>query len=186
MRNLVVLLCLLCLLMTTASWAQTLPPSTMALALGRALAYDRRLATRAGAQLDLAVVYVEGDRSSESLANDLYQAFSDLAKTTVQGMPLRVVRVAWRGPETIARLTQGADVLFLSSGLGAHADALTAAANKAQRLTLVVDEETVRRGATLAVVLDGTRPQIVINLPAAKSAGADFSSDLLRVARVIR
>ena len=53
-------------------------------------------------------------------------------------------------------------------------------------LTMSGIPEYVEEGIALGIGLANERPQILINLPAAKAVGADFSSQVLGIAKVFR
>jgi hypothetical protein len=49
-----------------------------------------------------------------------------------------------------------------------------------------VVERHARRGVALVVTAPEGKPAITVNLPASRLEGVDFSSDLLRLATVVR
>ena len=53
-------------------------------------------------------------------------------------------------------------------------------------ITVGSREDYVKRGVSLGVFLASGRPTIMVNLSASRSEGAAFSSDLLRLATVIK
>jgi hypothetical protein len=78
----------------------------------------------------------------------------------------------------------GCDVLYVTP-LRARGVADIASAARARRmLTLSGDASYVAAGLAVGIAIAGNRPQIVINLTAAREQGADFSAQLLRLAVV--
>jgi hypothetical protein len=56
---------------------------------------------------------------------------------------------------------------------------------KLKILTLTGVNEYIDFGLSITIGVKGDKPQIIINLPSAKAEGADFSSQLLKLATVI-
>ena len=52
-------------------------------------------------------------------------------------------------------------------------------------ITLTSVPDYVESGLAVGIGVKGGKPRIIINLPAAKAEGANFSSQLLRLAKVI-
>jgi hypothetical protein len=57
---------------------------------------------------------------------------------------------------------------------------------KRKVLTVGTTNAQVTAGVSVGVLAEGGKLQIVVNLPQSREEGAAFSSDLLRVARVVR
>lgn len=176
----------LALAVSGAAIADRVPIDKCAPILVRALAYDRALRARAGDSVTLAVVYHPGTPSSVSEASTAVSAFKKLESLTVQGLPFRVVRLAY-GPDLSAKLaSEGVDALFLADGLSSEVNALTAITRRNKIVTLATDESDIRAGAAIGVAFASGKPTLMVNIAASKAEGADLSSELLRLARVIR
>lgn len=166
--------------------AARIPIDKCAPILIRALAYDRELKKRAGSSVTLAVVYNPASSSSVSEANAALSAFKALESLTVQGLPFRAVRLPY-GPDLSAKLgEQGIDAIFLVDGLSSELEALIDVTRRRKVVSLSTEEADIRRGAAIGVVLAGGKPTLMVNLPASTAEGASFSSELLRLAKVVR
>jgi hypothetical protein len=164
--------------------AEEIPPEKRAVILVRALAYDANLKVRAGNNLVLAIL----GRSGDACAAAMLRGFTMLGTPKVAGFPMRMTGLVYTTPDVLAGAItqQGIDVLFLCDSLQPDLPAVLEVARKQQVLTMGSSEEQVSRGATLGVVFQEARASLLVNLGAAKSVGAAFTSDLLRVAKVIR
>jgi hypothetical protein len=171
-----------------ASWAGDGSPEKRAVILVRALSYDANLKDRVGDDLVIAVVGRKGNVSSEACSTGMRQGLGVLSGARVAGVPLKVMQFWYGGIEPLASAVgpQGIDALYLCEGLEGDLPAILDVAKKNQILTMCGSEEQVNRGTALGVVFIESKPTLFVNLTAAKSAGAALSSDLLRVARVIR
>jgi hypothetical protein len=156
--------------------------------LARALAYDNGMASRAGSRVVLAILYRKGDTASEGQANDEIKAFRPLEGIKIVGLPFHVMSAAYGGPAGLEGLIdrEGADAFFLCDGLTAEIPTIRQLGRKRKVITAGTSETDVRAGLSLAVVNDDNRLQVVLNLDESRKQGAEFASDLLRVARVIK
>jgi hypothetical protein len=111
-----------------------------------------------------------------------------LGAPKVAGVPLKVIQLWYAGGEALSATVsaQGIDVLYPCEGLESDLPVVLEVSRRLQILTMGGSEEQVARGVALGVVFVESKPTLLVNITAAKNAGAALSSDLLRVARVIR
>jgi hypothetical protein len=79
-----------------------------------------------------------------------------------------------------------AELWFVCPGLEADLAAITAQAEKGHRITAGESRAYVEQGIVLGVEEGDSETTLYVNLPASKRVGAEFSSQLLGVATVIR
>lgn len=178
---------LLCLLPRIAR-ADAVTPDKQAVILARALAYDDNLRSRAGDSLVIAVLFKAGQGGSESAADGMVHAFKALEGVKVQNLPFRVVKLAYSGKEALhaAVSSQGIDALYISPGLESDQGSIRDESRRDHILTIASREDQLTSGFSLGVFVFDGKTTITVNLPASKEEGAAFSSELLRLARVIR
>lgn len=154
----------------------------------RALAYDHNLGKRAGGSLAVAVLFKEGHSGSVDSSRKWTEALAKLGALRVQGMPLQVVRLAYTDAASLKGVVaaQGLDALFVCEGLEAEVDALKAVSRSAKVLTITGSADLVERGLSLGIVLSGDKNTILINPQASAAEGVSFSSDLLRLAKMVK
>ncbi len=164
------------------------PADRQVLVLTRALSYDSDLKSRVGNDIVLAVLSKAGNSGSEASAATIMKAFRMLANVKVQGLPLVTRALSYTSASALASavLSHGVDVLYVCPGLESDLAAIIDLCRKRHVITFGSREEQVTRGLSMGVFPIDSRPTIVLNLPAAKSEGASFSSELLRVAKVIK
>jgi hypothetical protein len=167
--------------------AEPLTPEREALILTRALTYDGRLKARAGAQLVVGVID-SASRAGSGVSAGMTRAFRALSKVKVQGMPLDTETLVYSNAQALAAALQsrGIDVLYVCPGLEAELAAIIEVARQRQVLTVASRPGFVSRGLSLGVFPIDERPTILVNLPASRAEGVEFSSDLLRLAKVQR
>ena len=154
--------------------------------LTRALAYDYNLKSRAGDSVVVAILYRQGSAESEAMADGWLRALRPLESAKIQGLPFRAVKLAWDASTKAALTAQGVDVLLTCEGLDADTAAVRELARSRKLLTVGARQSYVEEGMSLGVFTVGDRLQIWVNLKAASEEGVSFSSDLLRLARVLK
>jgi hypothetical protein len=148
------------------------------------LSYDRNLKKRSGGKLVIGVLGRADDRGASGAA--VATAFRELAKkVTVQEMKPAVVELTLDGSDLQERLrAQGVTVVYLAPGLEGSVAEIDEAARGVGAATLTGRRSGVDAGVAVAVIADGKKPKIVINLPVAKKLGMDLDPSLLKLAEV--
>jgi YfiR/HmsC-like len=164
-----------------------IPPERQAVILTRALSYDNNLKGRAGDTVVLAVVYKGGNAASESMADGVFHAFKPLEGVKIQDLPFKVVKVAFTGKDALrsAVSSQGIDALYTCVGLENELGSVRDLGRAQHVLTIGTRESDVTAGLSLGVFITDGKAMINVNLPASREEGAAFSSELLRLARVL-
>jgi hypothetical protein len=177
-----------CLLATRASADDRLPARRKAILLTRILSYDGALATRAGSTFVICVLFHKGSAASESQAKEMLAAFKELEKVMISGLPLRATSTAFTAATALeAQIeSEGIDALFVCDGTEDDLAAIKQTTRKRKVLTVGTTNAQVLAGVSVGVLTESSKLQIVVNLPQSREEGAEFGSDLLRVARVVR
>lgn len=155
--------------------------------LARILSYELTLDARAGSRVGIAVVYKRGDPRSERNAADWMAAFSQLSGLKIQDKPFFAIKVASAPNELLSSIDkEGVDMLLVADGLEAEAEGLSALARSKQVLTASNDAAHVHRNFTVCVTEEQDKLKIVVNLTVAQSEKIRFSSQLLKLAKILR
>ncbi|MDB4969318.1 MAG: hypothetical protein JWN44_5007 [Myxococcales bacterium] len=188
LRHIVAPCLLVACLMPRSARADQVSPDKQAVILARALAYDDNLRARAGDAIVVAVVFKSGQSASEGAADGMVRALKAIEGVKVQNLPLRVVKLAYSGKDALhgAVTGQGIDALYVCPGLESEQNAIREESRRVHILTVASREEQLTAGFSLGVFMFDGKTTITVNLPASKEEGAAFSSELLRLARVIR
>lgn len=152
------------------------------------LSYDRRLPESAGKDVVLGVLVQRRYRASLEAADDLVAGIAALEMPSASEPRLRPILVELDdGAGLGARLDElGVEVLYVTPLRALAIQEITAAARARGVRTLTGVPAYVREGLAIGLGVRGERPEILINLIAARAEGAELSSRLLGVARVIR
>lgn len=164
--------------------AEDVAGSKQAAIITRALAYDRNMKDRAG---DAVVVGVLVKAGAEDNAKEMIDAFKGLEKFAVHGLPFRVVRLDYSNPQALrdAVKDQGIDALYVTAALEGEVENVSWVTRERKVITIGSKPSQVQKGLTLGVFIVDGKQQILINVGASKQEGAAFSSDLIRLAKVI-
>ena len=159
----------------------TVPASSRALLLLRALAFDRKLPAKLGENVVVAIGYRKGNSSSESCQKEMSTALeAAAAKSTVAGKPVKAASVPYSAGSFQSDLEAAKAVsLYLCPGLEDELPSIVKLTRSRSLLTFTGQESYVDAGVSIGFVLRGTKAAIVVNLPAAKAEGADLDAALL-------
>ena len=151
----------------------------------RVLQFDRDLADRAGDELVIGIAYQRRNRASLNARDAILGA--SRGEQSVMGIRVKYVTIALTGDGSLGD-SLGAnkvDVLYIPPLRSLGLERVIAAAEAHGVLTWTGVVEYVGGGVAVGVGAKGGRPEIVINLDAAKAAGVRFSSQLLKLARLV-
>ena len=156
--------------------------------ISKILTFNRSLSPRNGDTIVVAILYQKIFRPSNTTKTDFLN-FTDSGKLRVfGGLPYRVLALEITSTlrEIASTMLDLIDVLYVTPLRSVDMNDLKTMTRRKQILTVTGVPEYVEEGLALGIDMKGQKPQILINLPAAKAEGADFSSGLLNLARVIR
>lgn len=150
----------------------------------RVLRYDRDLADRVGSELVIGIAYQPRNRASLN-AKDALAASQ--GEASVMGIRIRYVELPVLDDDSLADSLRAhdVDVLYIAPLRSVRVEDVIAAATEQGVLTWTGVLEYCELGAAVAIGERGGRPEIVINLDAARAAGARFSAQLLKLARIV-
>jgi len=167
--------------------AQDRVPTPLALqVMLRVLAYDRNFDTHGTG--DFVIIVAVEPRQGEA-KTEAMPAMKALEGAAIHGRQIRFVTAELHGEQSLRESVQkqGASALLLLPGLSHEGLNAAAAVARAHRLyTLSLDPALVEQSLALGIANKDGRPQIVLNLAAAKDANAEFDVAVLKLARLIR
>jgi hypothetical protein len=151
------------------------------------LTYDRNFDTKTKVELNIGVVYDPADASSVQAKNEIVDILGKVADKTIKKLPIKFVPIEYKTQpelETTVR-SRGVNLLYLTPGLR-NVDELIRF-SQANRITTATGVRSfVERGVAVGVGVRQDKPEILINLPASRSAGSEFDASLLRIATVLK
>jgi hypothetical protein len=162
------------------------PPALQASLMLKVITFDRLLAARAENEVAVGIAYQSGNRAS-LLVKDQVAAALKNARVAAPDRPVRVVLIDL-DKESIATALGREDLylLYVAPLRAVDIGELAAATRKAQVTTFTGNGEYVSQGLAVGVRLEGDRPRLLVNVQQAKLEGADFSAELLKLAKVVK
>ena len=190
MRAFVLVCAMTVLLCGSAAQAQEMaaPAGIQVPLLFKILTFDRRMGARPPGQvIVIAVVFQSGYRASLVAKKQVVDALEAMEHSTISGHPVRMVAVEWKDREQLrlALIHERTDVVYVTPPRGVDLDHIIRTARGAGMTTFTGVPLYVAQGLALGIGIVRERPEIVINLSATRAEGSDFTSQLLRVCRVI-
>lgn len=153
----------------------------------KVLSADRNLRERAGDELVIGVFYQARYRASMGTMETLFEIVGKSLNPPFPDQPVRFVPVPIESdPNWDSLITAlDLDVCYVAPlrAMGIGDLLLATRSNHAVSCTGV--PEYVESGVSVGFDTHGGKPQIVINVGAAKAEGIDFTSQLLKLARII-
>lgn len=163
------------------------PTQLQASLFAKILTFDRNLKARAGKELRIGVLYQKKVRSSLEAQEEFVQAMCGDPGRRIDGLALTCVAIEWTSaPEVEAALVREDIRVLYVAPLRAVAIEEIVAISRARKITTLTGvPEFVEKGIALGIALRAERPLILVHLVAARAEGADFNSQLLKLARVL-
>jgi hypothetical protein len=155
--------------------------------LYKILTFDRKLGERApGNGLVIAIVFQTGYRGSVVARDQVVDALKRMGDSTISGHTVNWVAVELSDVESLrlSLIHNRVDVIYVTPLRGVELNHIKAVARAAGITTFTGVPRYVERGLALGVGIARERPQIIVNLAAARAEGSDFTSQLLRVCKV--
>lgn len=150
----------------------------------RALAYDRNFDARAEGAVDVAILYRDALPQSKKCMTDAIAMKAELAQVEIKGRDIRLAAVELGAASLDA--AKEAELWLVCPGLDDDLLSITIEAAKQKRITAAQSRSYVQKGIVLGIEEGDSESTLYVNLPASKKVGAEFDSQLLGVATVIR
>lgn len=143
------------------------------------LTFDRHL-TYAPEPLVVGIVFQGRNHASAAIGDEVRGRLA----SAVPLIRVVVIDLDDRGDLRAVLLRENVRVLYVAP-LQAVSVSTVAEATRGQRVVSITGvPRYVEQGLSVGIDLNGTRPRIVINLAASRAEGADFSAELLKLARL--
>ena len=162
------------------------PVETQVTLLTRILQFDRGFDARAGEEIVVVVLYQSRFRASLNAHDEVVRLLE--AHGAIGGKPIRVVshEVCPGTPPGPALEALGATVAYVTPLRATGVASILSATRELRILTSTGVPEYVDDGISVVAAPRSERAEILINLDSSVAEGARFSSELLKLSRVIQ
>lgn len=172
---------------TVAAQEMSIPVDFQVSLFSRLLHFDRALGPPES-ELTLALVFQGGLRESTQ-ARDEFIAAVDAASGQAVGHRFHVVAIDLGSDDSAEALDRaipsGVDLMYVAPLRAFSIDALAQFSRSRSIRTLTGVPDYVHRGLSVGLELEAGSSRILVNRTAAQLEGADFSSELLKLARIV-
>lgn len=150
-------------------------------------AYDKNFNLKIGAQLDIVIVYQKKFITSMNIKNSVQSILESDNYKVYNSLPVTVKSVSIESVSELDNYLRknNADVLYLAPLRALNISELAEITRARKILTITGVPQYVEQGLSVGIGIKNEKPQIIINLTASKSEGSNFSSQLLKLAKVI-
>lgn len=153
----------------------------------KTLTFDRNLKSRVGDEIVIGLVYQSKFKASLNAKEQLTKVAKESSISSIEGIPIRLVAIDLEEAGLESSLSKKeVDILYVAPLRALEIKAITEVSRAKQITTLTGVPRYVEKGLAVGIGTKEEKPEIIINLPAAKAEGADFSSQLLKLAKIIK
>jgi hypothetical protein len=158
------------------------PATLQANLTAKLLAFDRGLPARAAGTVRVLILTDPSEGQSQKIANEYAAGLK--AKPNIAGMPVEITMAQFKSAQALAAdvKTKHLSAVYLSSGLGRHAEAIANAVKGLNIMTVAAEPAAVIRGASVGFDLLSGQPKILVNLGQAKHQNIELPASVLSLA----
>lgn len=157
--------------------------------LFKILTYDRNLVKRVGEEIVFGIIYQEKFRKSFNVKIGVDNFLRNWSNTDsrIENIPCRFVFLNLSSPAELRTwlAREKVDVIYVTPLRAFPLDSLAAICRSAGITSFTGVPEYCEAGISLSIGSRGESPLIIVNLEGSQQEGADFSSKLLKLAKVI-
>ena len=150
--------------------------------------FDREFLNRVGDEVVVGVLYQSRLRISAAAVADAQRFIQEEGLDSVRGIPLRFVFLDLSSGDGLEAVSNDGDLdlLYVAPIRAVPIDQITRITRERDLPTMTGVAEFVRDGLGIGVTVQSQRLRIIVNLPACIAEGVDLSSELLKLAEVLR
>lgn len=151
------------------------------------LQFDRNLRAHVGERIVIGVIYQGRSRTSLRTKDEFVKAHGDSGGTRVAGTPVDVVAIDIEETSLVDAFDSlEIDVVYLTPLRAVDIATITALTRERGITSMTGVESYVRAGVSVGVGLAQEKPKVIVHLDGSIAEGADYSSQLLSLALVVK
>lgn len=166
-----------------------IPANVQYALIAKILAYDKSLNGGGKNEVVIGILFQSGFRMSRTTKDELVAAAIERSHAkNANGMSVRFVPIEVDNEVNLPDLISPTklDALYVTPLRAIDIETIVTISRRKQIITLTGVPEYADQGIAVSIGVRDERPLIIVNLPAAKAEGADLSSQLLKVSKVIQ
>lgn len=150
------------------------------------ISYDKNLSQRVKDKISIGIIYQEKLRASVSTKDDFLTSFKGLKQGKINGIPVSISAI--NVDESNIRemlIERKINVLYVAPLRAFDFSVIKDFSKALSILTITGVQSYLEKGISVGIVSRAGRPSILLNLHEAKAEGVEFSSQLIKLSRVI-
>jgi len=152
----------------------------------KVLSFDRQLHKRSGSNLNMLIVFQSRYRQSQTERDDTEDVLDNLSINSIEGMAINYYYMDIDEVNIQDEISKhNINLIFVCPLRGISLETITSLCREKKILSFADVSSYVENKLSVGIEMKGEKPQIIINLKNSKAEGADFSSQLLKLSRVI-
>lgn len=153
----------------------------------KVLTFDRNLKKYDKEEIIIGILYQSKYRNSLNAKNQLLTATNEIADRKINSIPYRYIPIEVGDMSEIetAIINAGVRILYITPMRNVDFSTIGRVCRANQILTITGVPEYVESEFAVGIGIRSERPIILINLAEAKAEGADFTSQILKLAKII-
>ena len=159
-----------------------LPINLQVVMFTKIFSYDKNMKSKAGDTIKIGVL-VGSSAKSKSTKDSFLGALKAVGSKKFGEFSIAFEEIELS--ELGSLKSKGINVLYVTPDNKDKIASIKKASQSAQVLTITGVPEYVESGLAVGLELKGDSPKIIVNLSSAKAENADFSSNLLKLARIV-
>lgn len=166
---------------------ETVPEELQVSIFLKILTYDRSLEARVKDTIRIGVLYLSENAQTKKNKDAFIENLKLNQDKTINGIPFNFTELAFTTEKRFEEATKERriNVLYVTSDGSDIVKRVSPITHAGKILTITGRVDYVNQGISVGLAVKEEKPQVVINLPAARAEGSDFSSNLLRLCKVI-
>ncbi len=150
------------------------------------LTFDRNLEKRSGKKLTIGIVHQSGYKESLNAKNKFIETLNKTSIKKVKDIPVSLVPIDVDNNDLEDFVSKNeVSALYIAPLRAYNIENIIKVSQNKKIVTMTGVIEQINSGISIGIGTKGDKPLIIINLRSAKLEGVDFSSQLLKLAKII-
>lgn len=151
------------------------------------LTFDRELEKRSDKEIVIGIVYQGKYNKSVMAMKEMAEVIESSSIKEIKEMSIQYVPINLDKQNlTAVAKGSGINLLYITPLRAYELQDILKISRQNQWLTMSGVADYVEKGLSVGLTLKGKKPQILINIKASREEGANFNSQLLKLARIVR
>ena len=150
------------------------------------LTFDRNLEKRSGKKLTIGIIYQSKYKESFDAKDEFIKSINKMSIKRVKDIPINLVPIDVDSSDLEGAVSKNeVNALYIAPLRAFDIGKVIKVSQDNKILSMTGVIEQINSGISIGIGAKGDKPLIIINLRSAKLEGADFSSQLLKLAKII-